>query len=196
MLITLLFILFVAGSTGFFYMSYTNQAVAKCNRVKQAWSDIDVLLLKRNEAIRNQVNFFMQTLDIESKMYKEMAKVSNALQHYKESNSIEDKVNSNAVIGNTLIDITRNKYPELQSLKQNFIPIFEEWRNTETDIASIRMAYNRSATMYNTGMRQFPSSMFYIRAKGDDIEFPLIIATEVQRQAIEIPSLWNTGGDA
>ena len=57
------------------------------------------------------------------------------------------------------------------------------------------MAYNRSATRYNTGMRQFPSSTFYIRAKGDDIEFPLIVATELQRQAIEIPSVWSNGGD-
>ena len=54
---TLLFILVIAGVTGFFYMSYTNQAIAKCNRVKQAWSDIDVLLLKRNEAIRDQLSY-------------------------------------------------------------------------------------------------------------------------------------------
>ena len=192
---TLLFILVIAGVTGFFYMSYTNQAIAKCNGVKQAWSDIDVLLLKRNEAIRNQINFLMQTLDVESKMYKEMAKVSDALQKYNSSNSIEDKVSTNNMIGNTLVEITKNKYPELQSLKQNFLPIFEEWKNTETDISNIRMAYNRSATRYNTGMRQFPSSTFYIRAKGDDIEFPLIVASELQRQAIEIPSVWSNGGD-
>ena len=192
---TLLFILVIAGVTGFFYMSYTNQAIAKCNRVKQVWSDIDVLLLKRNEAIRNQINFLMQTLDVESKMYKEMAKVSDALQKYNSSDSIEDKVSTNNMIGNTLVEITKNKYPELQSLKQNFLPIFEEWKNTETDISNIRMAYNRSATKYNTGMRQFPSSTFYIRAKGDDIEFPLIMATELQRQAIEIPSVWSNGGD-
>ena len=192
---TLLFILVIAGVTGFFYMSYTNQAIAKCNRVKQVWSDIDVLLLKRNEAIRNQINFLMQTLDVESKMYKEMAKVSDALQKYNSSDSIEDKVSTNNMIGNTLVEITKNKYPELQSLKQNFLPIFEEWKNTETDISNIRMAYNRSATRYNTGMRQFPSSTFYIRAKGDDIEFPLIVATELQRQAIEIPSVWSNGGD-
>lgn len=192
---TLLFILVIAGVTGFFYMSYTNQAIAKCNRVKQVWSDIDVLLLKRNEAIRNQINFLMQTLDVESKMYKEMAKVSDALQKYNSSDSIEDKVSTNNMIGNTLVEITKNKYPELQSLKQNFLPIFEEWKNTETDISNIRMAYNRSATRYNIGMRQFPSSTFYIRAKGDDIEFPLIVATELQRQAIEIPSVWSNGGD-
>ena len=192
---TLLFILVIAGVTGFFYMSYTNQAIAKCNRVKQVWSDIDVLLLKRNEAIRNQINFLMQTLDVESKMYKEMTKVSDALQKYNSSDSIEDKVSTNNMIGNTLVEITKNKYPELQSLKQNFLPIFEEWKNTETDISNIRMAYNRSATRYNTGMRQFPSSTFYIRAKGDDIEFPLIVASELQRQAIEIPSVWSNGGD-
>ena len=192
---TLLFILVIAGVTGFFYMSYMNQAIAKYNRVKQAWSDIDVLLLKRNEAIRNQINFLMQTLDVESKMYKEIAKVSDALQKYNSSDSIEDKVSTNNMIGNTLVEITKNKYPELQSLKQNFLPIFEEWKNTETDISNIRMAYNRSATKYNTGMRQFPSSTFYIRAKGDDIEFPLIVATEIQRQAIEIPSVWSNGGD-
>lgn len=192
---TLLFILVIAGVTGFFYMSYTNQAIAKCNRVKQSWSDIDVLLLKRNEAIRNQINFLMQTLDVESKMYKEMARVSDALQKYNSSDSIEDKVSTNNMIGNTLVEITKNKYPELQSLKQNFLPIFEEWKNTETDISNIRMAYNRSATRYNTGMRQFPSSTFYIRAKGDDIEFPLIVASELQRQAIEIPSVWSNGGD-
>ena len=29
---TLLFILVIVGVTGFFYMSYTNQAIAKCNR--------------------------------------------------------------------------------------------------------------------------------------------------------------------
>ena len=137
----------------------------------------------------------MQTLDVESKMYKEMAKVSDALQKYNSSNSIEDKVSTNNMIGNTLVEITKNKYPELQSLKQNFLPIFEEWKNTETDISNIRMAYNRSATRYNTGMRQFPSSTFYIRAKGDDIEFPLIVASELQRQAIEIPSVWSNGGD-
>lgn len=176
-----------------FYILMNNNAVAKHENVVRVWSDIDAVLLQRHEQIKQQLNLIGNVLNIETQAYQKIAKYRSGLNDYPNM-SINEKIDFNANLGTFITHGLRTEaYPDVDTIKDTIPRLLTMWNSVETEIKNKRLAYNRSATSFNVGLYQFPSSMFFRKARlllsenGTVEPFALIKATGQERDAISIP---------
>ena len=138
-------------------ISMYNSLVIARQKVKNAWSQIDVQLQRRFDLIPN----FVETVKGYMKHEEEtLTKVTELRSSLSNANSVEDKANLNNELSNslkTIMAISEN-YPDLKA-NQNFMDLQEELRNTENKISFSRQFYNDTVTMYNTSLEVFPSNI-------------------------------------
>ena len=154
MLIALIVIIVIAV----FIVSVYNGLVTARQKVKNAWSQIDVQLQRRFDLIPN----FVETVKGYMTHEKDtLTKVTELRSSWANAGSVEEKANLNNQLSNTLKTImaVSENYPELKA-NQNFAELQEELRNTENKISFSRQFYNDSVTMYNTKLEVFPSNIF------------------------------------
>lgn len=144
-----------------------NSLVTLRQRVKNAWSQIDVQLQRRFDLIPNLVECVKGYMTHEQDT---LAKVTELRTSWANAKTVEDKANlDNQLSGalKTIMAVSEN-YPDLKA-NQNFSELQEELRNTENKISYSRQFYNDSVTRYNTKLELFPSniiaSMFHFTAE-------------------------------
>ena len=136
-----------------------NGLVAKRNRVRNAWAQIDVQLKRRHDLIPNLVNAVKGYLQHEREV---MENVTRARQQAIAAGS---DVTARAAAENMLTQAVRSlfaiaeAYPELKS-NQNMLALQEELSSTENKVAFARQFYNDSAMAYNTACESFPGNFF------------------------------------
>ena len=136
-----------------YVMSVYNKLVQFRQRVKNAWSQIDVQLRRRYDLIPNLVNT-----------------VKGYMTHERETNArtramaggatmAEQAEAENALSGTlkTLFAVAEN-YPQLKA-DSNFRQLQDELSNTESKIAFSRQFYNDTVQRYNTYTEMFPSNL-------------------------------------
>lgn len=175
------------------YILMKNNAIAKHENVLRVWADIDAVLLQRHEQIKQQLNLIGQVLNVETTAYQKVAKYRSGLDDYPKM-SINEKIDFNANLGAFITNGLRHEaYPEFSTIKEVIPRLLTIWNGVETEIKNKRLAYNRSATSFNIGLNQFPSSIFFRKARlmlnenGTIEPFALIKATEQEREAVNIP---------
>ena len=136
---------------------YYNSLVAARQRVKNAWSQIDVQLQRRFDLIPNIVNCVKGYMGYESDV---LEKVTTLRSSWSKASSVSEKATLNNQLSDTLKSIMAisERYPDLKA-NQSFLDLQEELRNTENKISFSRQFYNDSATMYNTKLEVFPSNI-------------------------------------
>lgn len=176
-----------------------NNAIAKHENVIRVWADIDAVLLQRHEQIKQQLNLIGQVLNVETKAYQKIAKYRSGLDDYPNM-SINEKIDFNANLGAFITHGLRHEaYPDVATIKEVIPRLLTMWNSIETEIKNKRLAYNRSATSFNIGLHQFPSSMFFTKARmllsenGTAEPFALIKATAQEREAVNVPEPDWTG---
>ncbi len=144
-----------------------NSLVTLRQRVKNAWSQIDVQLQRRFDLIPNLVECVKGYMAHEQDT---LAKVTELRTSWANAKTVEEKANlDNQLSGalKTIMAVSEN-YPDLKA-NQNFSELQEELRNTENKISYSRQFYNDSVTRYNTKIELFPSSiiasMFHFTAE-------------------------------
>lgn len=144
-----------------------NGLVTARQKVKNAWSQIDVQLQRRFDLIPN----FVETVKGYMEHEKEtLTKVTEIRSSWANASTIEEKSELNNQLSSTLKTImaVSENYPDLKA-NQNFMELQEELRNTENKISFSRQFYNDTVTMYNTKLEVFPSniiaSMFGFKAE-------------------------------
>lgn len=135
---------------------YNGLVVAR-QRVKNAWSQIDVQLQRRFDLIPNFVESVKGYMEHEKET---LEKVTALRSSWTDANTIEEKANLNNQLSNTLKTImaVSENYPDLKA-NQNFLDLQEELRNTENKISFSRQFYNDTVTMYNTKLEVFPTNL-------------------------------------
>ena len=126
-------------------------------RVKNAWSQIDVQLQRRFDLIPNLVESVKGYMTHETDV---LTKVTELRTAWAGATSIKDKANiDNELSGalKTIMAVSEN-YPDLKA-NQNFSELQEELRNTENKISYSRQFYNDTVTRYNTKLAVFPSNI-------------------------------------
>ncbi len=134
-----------------------NSLVTLRQRVKNAWSQIDVQLQRRFDLIPNLVECVKGYMAHEQDT---LAKVTELRTSWANAKTVEEKANlDNQLSGalKTIMAVSEN-YPDLKA-NQNFSELQEELRNTENKISYSRQFYNDSVTRYNTKIELFPSSI-------------------------------------
>ena len=153
MWIALIIILVIVA---FIIITY-NGLVTSRQKVKNAWSQIDVQLQRRFDLIPN----FVETVKGYMTHEKEtLAKVTELRSSWANANTVDEKATLNNQLSSTLKTImaVSESYPDLKA-NQNFLDLQEELRNTENKISFSRQFYNDSVTMYNTKLEVFPSNI-------------------------------------
>lgn len=134
-----------------------NGLVISRNKVKNAWSQIDVQLQRRFDLIPNFVETVKGYMAHEKETFEKIAALRTS---WANTNSISEKAKLDNELSTSLKTImaVSESYPELKA-NQNFSDLSEELRNTENKISFSRQFYNDAVTMYNTKLQVFPSNI-------------------------------------
>ena len=134
-----------------------NSLVTLRQRVKNAWSQIDVQLQRRFDLIPNLVDTVKGYMTHEQET---LEKVTNLRASWSKAETINEKVMLDDELSDTLKTIMAiaENYPDLKA-NQNFIGLQQELSNTENKIAYSRQFYNDTVTRYNTKLELFPSNI-------------------------------------
>ena len=140
----------------FVIATYNGLVVAR-QKVKNAWSQIDVQLQRRFDLIPNFVETVKGYMTHEKETFEKIAGLRTS---WANASSVKDKAELNNQLSGTLKTImaVSENYPDLKA-NQNFLEMQEELRNTENKISFSRQFYNDSVTMYNTKLEVFPSNL-------------------------------------
>jgi LemA protein len=154
----LVLLLLVGGLVGASYVSSRNAMVTKNEAIKQAWSQVDVVLERRADLIPNLVATVKGYAQQEQKVYGDIASARAGLLNAK---TPADKIAANGqldgAIGRLLLIV--ENYPNLKS-DQNFMALQDELAGSENRIAVERRRYNEAIQDYNTYIGLFPNSIF------------------------------------
>ena len=140
-----------------FIIATYNGLVASRQKVKNAWSQIDVQLQRRFDLIPNFVETVKGYMTHESETFEKIAKLRTS---WANSSTVGEKAQLDNELSGALKTImaVSESYPDLKA-NQNFADLSEELRNTENKISFSRQFYNDSVTMYNTKLQLFPSNI-------------------------------------
>lgn len=134
-----------------------NTLVGLRQKVKNAWSQIDVQLQRRFDLIPNLVESVKGYMNHESDV---LTKVTELRSSWSNAKTVSEKAELDNQLSDTLKTImaVSENYPDLKA-NQNFLELQEELKNTENKISYSRQFYNDTVTKYNTKIEQFPSNI-------------------------------------
>ena len=134
-----------------------NGLVRLRNRVREAWSDIEVQLKRRYDLIPNLVNTVKGYMKHEREVFEKVTEArARALgaQTRKEKGAAENTLSETL---KTLFAVSEN-YPQLKA-NENFLDLQGQLRDTEDKIAIARQVYNDTVLTYNNSIQVFPAVM-------------------------------------
>ena len=134
-----------------------NNLVVARQRVKNAWSQIDVQLQRRFDLIPNLVETVKGYMAHESDV---LEKVTSLRSSWANAKTVDEKAKVDNELSSTLKTImaVAEAYPDLKA-NQNFSNLQAELSETEDKISYSRQFYNDSVTRYNTKLELFPSNI-------------------------------------
>ena len=150
-----------------FVIANYNSLVTLRQRVKNAWSQIDVQLQRRFDLIPNLVECVKGYMEHEKEV---LTKVTELRSSWANASSVAEKAELDNELSGALKTImaVSDNYADLKAI-QNYSELQEELRNTENKISYSRQFYNDTVTRYNTKLELFPSnviaSMFHFTAE-------------------------------
>lgn len=134
-----------------------NSLVTLRNRVKEAWSQIDVQLKRRSSLIPNLVEAVKGYVKHEKGVLEEVTKARTSLMNAKNPGQAASADNMLTGALKSLFAVAEN-YPNLKA-SENFKALQDELSDTETKVAASRQFYNTNVLDLNNSLEQFPSSL-------------------------------------
>ena len=134
-----------------------NSLVTMRQRVKNAWSQIDVQLQRRFDLIPNLVETVKGYMEHEADV---LTKVTDLRSSWAEAKTVDEKAKLDNQLSESLKTImaVAENYPDLKA-NQNFSELQTELTNTENKISYSRQFYNDTVTRYNIKLETFPSNV-------------------------------------
>ncbi len=141
---------------GWLLLTY-NGLITLRNRVREAWSEIDVQLKRRSSLIPNLVETVKGYAKHEKSVFENVTKARSALMS---AGSLQDKAKANDQLSGALKSLfaVAEAYPDLKA-SDNFKELQDELSDTETKVAASRQFYNTNVLDLNNSLEQFPSAM-------------------------------------
>ncbi len=139
------------------FIGIYNSLIQLRNRVKNAWSQIDVQLKRRHDLIPNLV----QTAKGYMKHEREtLENITNARSKAAGAGSVGEKSSAEGELSGALgrFMLVVENYPDLKANK-NFLSLQEELTSTENKIAFARQGYNDQTLFFNNKIQMFPSNL-------------------------------------
>ena len=135
-----------------------NNFISLDNKVKEAFSTMDVYLKKRWDLIPNLVETVKGYAKYEEATLTRITKLRNTV-YNKMTN--DEKIINNEELSSDVSKIMALKeaYPELKA-NENFIDLSNKLTKIEDDIANARKYYNGTVRIYNNKVQMFPNNIF------------------------------------
>ena len=135
-----------------------NGLVRLRNRVRNAWSQIDVQLKRRYELIPNLVETVKGYVRHERETLEAVIKARQ--QAIDISGGVAEQARAENMLSQTLRSLfaVAEAYPDLKA-NQNFLALQEELTSTENKISFARQHYNDSVMTFNNKTEMFPSNI-------------------------------------
>ena len=135
-----------------------NSFVKLNNKVKEAFSTMDVYLKKRWDLIPNIVEIVKGYAKHEKDTLKEVVELRNST-YDKMSDEEKIKTNEQLSSGINKIMALAEAYPDLKA-NENFKDLSKQLTKVEDDITNSRKYYNGVVRIYNNTVEMFPSNIF------------------------------------
>jgi LemA protein len=139
-------------------ISIYNSLVAMRQRTNQAFADIDVQLKQRHDLIPNLVETVKGYATHERGTLEAVVQARNAAIA---APGVEQKVAAENVLTGALRQLfaLSESYPDLKA-SANFQQLQRDLSDIENKLAAARRFFNNAVQEYNTGIQQFPASLF------------------------------------
>lgn len=134
-----------------------NRLITLRNRVKEAWSDINVQLKRRYDLIPNLVETVKGYAVHESGVFE---RVTEARTRAMGAQTLKEKAEAENILSGTLKTLfaVSENYPELKA-SANFLELQRELTDTEDKIQAARRFYNSNVLELNNKIQSFPANM-------------------------------------
>lgn len=134
-----------------------NGLIIARNRVRNAWSQIDVQLQKRNDLVPNLVESVKGYAKHEKDTFAMVTQARTAMINAK---GVAEKAKASDLLTGALKSVfaVAEAYPDLKA-SQNFLQLQEELTGIEEKIAYSRQFYNDSVLEYNNTIQTIPNSI-------------------------------------
>ena len=135
-----------------------NSLIKLNNKVKEAFSTMDVYLKKRWDLIPNIVETVKGYAKHEEETLKEVIELRNSVY---DKMSDDEKIKTNEQLSNGInkIMLLAEAYPDLKA-NENFKDLSNQLIKVEDEIANSRKYYNGVIRIYNNKVEMFPSNIF------------------------------------
>ncbi len=155
----------------FFPVIIYNQLISLRQRVKNAWSQIDVQLKRRHDLIPNLVEVAKGYMTHEKETLEKVIKARNLALS---ASTVKGKGEAENFLTQTLRSLfaVAENYPNLKA-DQHMLSLQEELTNTENKISFARQYYNDEVMRLNTQIEVFPANivaLLFHFEKGDFFE--------------------------
>ncbi len=143
-----------------FLITTYNRLVTLRQRVKEAWSDIDIQLKRRHDLIPNLVETVKGYAAHESGTFQAVTQARANAVAAGASGSPQQMAQAENVLTGALRSLfaVAEAYPQLQAV-QEFKDLSENLTATEDKIAFARRFYNGNVRDYNTALQTFPTNI-------------------------------------
>lgn len=140
-----------------FFVGAYNSLVGLRNRVKNAWSQIDVQLKRRHDLIPNLVETAKGYMTHERET---LSAVTEARSRAMGAGTVAEKGAAETQLSQALSRflVSVEAYPDLKA-NTNFLALQEELTSTENKIAFARQSYTDAVNFYNNKIEMFPSNV-------------------------------------
>ncbi len=140
-----------------FLVSIYNSLVQLRQRVKNAWSQVDVQLKRRYDLIPNLVNTVKGYAQHEKSTLESVTQARNMAMA---AGNVKEQAEAENMLSGALRSMfaVAEAYPELKA-NTNFLQLQGELSDTESKIAFARQFYNDTVQKFNTKIEVFPNNL-------------------------------------
>lgn len=150
-------ILAIAVAAVFWFIAVYNQFVQLVNRVKEAWSDIEVQMKRRYDLIPNIVETVKGYAGHEKGVFESVTKARTMAMG---AQTMQEHAKAENALAGTLKSLfaVAEAYPNLRA-NENFAKLQDELSDTENKIQAARRFYNGNVRELNTTIESFPQNV-------------------------------------
>ena len=160
--------------------------VVERNKVKNAWSQIDVQLKRRFDLIPNLVETVKGYAKHEEAIYGEFARARGLYQSASQKGDVKGMAEAERGLSGALsrLLVVTEQYPQLQA-NEDFKSLMNDLKDTENKISYTRQFYNDTVMNYNNMVERFPG-LIIARFFGFKPADFFAVTDEAQREAPKV----------
>lgn len=159
-----------------------NNLIGARNKVKNAWSQINVQLNRRADLVPNLVETVKGYAKHEKTVFQDVTEARSGLIN---ARTVEENAEANNMLTDALKSLfaVAENYPELKA-NENFLELQHQLEETENKIAYSRQFYNDTVLMYNNKIQMFPSNIVANQFNFTEAEF-----FEIEESSRSVPKV-------